>query len=668
MTIEVLSQPFTSWREGLLALAGALQDPARERIVVERLETTAAAIKVGPKEVYSLALLVPSRARQEAFERPGPPAEIARLIQVANADGELDRIVSGIVDSEGRRRDAQERSVFSAFPEADPRRLLNDTTFGSAAAELSDVAQSLGEADPFSRLAVRLSLWFKRFDDHSRYGLPLPDGWAVVHLVRRLADGLGGDGAGNVKSLIAIWSGEVEVLAGREGIRALASLLAAPNSRFRNDSLDVILALEILGALADDSENLDLDMIDEFAQALEWLPGRLDDGRPRTANLEAWLRSEEPGGSNRFRLVYDPGPAFSSAIFSDQADVLDHLLRAAIELMSQTGHSVFPTGPLPMRGNLFDKGRGMRRTLDEGAPEAADLFRLLGTGGDRDELYGPHPSQSLWTGDFDPDAITFPEAIGNAAKRGDFALCDMLIGGWLLFCALHRREPLPDLVGLAGLITGLPADHRSSTYAVLAVLKRESNDIAQLRRDVDGLLSWLPLINTAPPEDFTAILSEVFSPRLWDAIEREHRSSLVEAETLFVRIRRLRHSERDGQPIDATIVRWSRVAEPILRRVLSALGSPVDGRPLGQLIGTTKKIIDREGVAWSSKHRERFRFLPVALHELDKLDLVNKKGVKHSDGLQLTWAHVVEIHTGIHWAMRTLIEAAIGPGDDTEPT
>jgi hypothetical protein len=243
-----------------------------------------------------------------------------------------------------------------------------------------------------------------------------------------------------------------------------------------------------------------------------------------------------------------------------------------------------------------------------------------------------------------------------------------LIGGWLLFCALHRREPLPDLVGLARLITRLPADHRSSTYAVLAVLKRESSEIAQLRRDVDGLLSWLPLIDTAPPEDFTAILSEAFSPRLWDAIEREHRSSLVEAETLFASIRRMRHSERGGQPIDAMIVRWSRVAEPILRRVLSALGSPAEGRPLGQLIGTTKKIIDRDGVAWSPEHRERFRFLQVALHELDRLDLVNKKGVKHSDGLQLTWAHVVEIHTSIHWAMRTLLEAATDPGDGTEPT
>lgn len=96
MAVETLSLPFGSWREGLLALADALQDPARERIVVERLKTTSTAIQVGPREIYSLALLAPSLARQEEFERPEPPPEIVRLVEKANADGELDRIVSGM--------------------------------------------------------------------------------------------------------------------------------------------------------------------------------------------------------------------------------------------------------------------------------------------------------------------------------------------------------------------------------------------------------------------------------------------------------------------------------------------------------------------------------------------------------------------------------------------
>lgn len=664
MGIETLSLPFSSWREGLLALAGAIEDPHRERIVVDRLEATAARIGIKPRDICSLALLVDSRARLESYPRPAPPPEMARLIEVANAGGELNRLMVGIVDNIESRQEAQKRKVFSAFPETDPRRLLNDTIFGSAAAELSDVAQRLGEADPFSRMAVRLSLWFKRFDDFSRYGCSLPhDGWAVIRLVRRLAETLQCDDAERIKRLIAIWSGDVEVLLGREQVEALTSLLSAPDKQFRMDSLDVILVLEILGELAGDSENFDVEMLEEIPQILERLPRWLDDGRPRTADLMTWLDAQEPDGSNRFRLVYDPGSAFSSAKYSDQADVLEPLLEATLELMGQAGHSVFPTGPLPMRGTIFEPGRKMRRTLEEKAPEASELFRLFGIGGDRNEMDGPHPCQSLWTGDHDPGAITFPEVIANAAERGDHALCDMLIGGWLLFCTLHRREPLPDLVVLARLITALPADHRSSVYAVLGILKRESADIPQLRRDVGGVLSWLPLVDTAPQEDFSSILREVFSPAVWDTLGREEKDSLVEAESLFLRARRMRQHERNGEPIDAMIIRWSRVAEPILRRVLSVLGTPAEGRPLGQLIRAAKKTLEQKSSSWSPEDQERFRFLPVALHELDRLDLVNKKGVKHTDGLELKWTHVVQIHTGIHWTMKTLLEAELGPAD-----
>lgn len=646
MAVETLSLPFSSWREGLLALAGALQDPDRERIVVDRLEMTAASIGIGPRDICSLSLLVPARARLESFPKPAPPPEIARLIEAANASGELNQLMVGILDDIERRQEVQKRKVFSAFPETDPRRLLNDTTFGSAAAELSDVAQRLGEADPFSRMAVRLSLWFKRFDDFSRYGLPFPhDGRVVTGLVRRLAGTLECDDADRVRRLIAVWAGDVEVLLGREGVEVVTSLLSMPDKLFRMDSLDAILVLEIFGELAGDSENFDVEMLEEIPRVLESLPRWFDDGRPRTADLMTWLDAQEPDGSNRFRLVHDPSSAFSSAKYSDQADILEPLLEATLELMSQGGHAVFPTGPLPMHGTLFEPGRKMRRTLEHKAPEAAELFRLFGIGGDRNEMDGPHPCQSLWTGDHDPGAITFPEAIANAAERGDHALCDMLIGGWLLFCTLHRREPLPDLVVLARLITALPADHRSSVYAVLGILKRESADVPQLRRDVDGVLSWLPLVDTAPQEDFASILREVFSPATWDTIGREEKDSLVEAESLFLRARRMRQHERNGEPIDAMIVRWSRVAEPILRRVLSVLGTPVERRPLGQLIRAAKKTLEQKSGSWRPEDQERFRFLPVALHELERLDLVNKKGVKHADGLELTWSHVVQIHT-----------------------
>jgi hypothetical protein len=60
--------------------------------------------------------------------------------------------------------------------------------------------------------------------------------------------------------------------------------------------------------------------------------------------------------------------------------------------------------------------------------------------------------------------VIFPNAIDRAHERGDHALCDMLIGSWILFCALF---------------------YRSSTYAVLALLKREA------RRSTGFAATWM---------------------------------------------------------------------------------------------------------------------------------------------------------------------------------
>src|SRR5882672_8710613 len=158
-TVDTLSLPFATWQDGLLALADALQDPDREKIVVARLEATAGQIEIGPAEVCALALLVPSRARFEPITWPEAHPEAVRLAAMVDADGKLSQTLSSIVDGLGRRQKSREDKVFSAFPGADRRRLLIDTIIGFAAAELSDISQRLGEADPFSRLAGRLSLW-----------------------------------------------------------------------------------------------------------------------------------------------------------------------------------------------------------------------------------------------------------------------------------------------------------------------------------------------------------------------------------------------------------------------------------------------------------------------------------------------------------------------------
>jgi hypothetical protein len=653
-TVDTLSLPFATWQEGLLSLAAALQEPDREKIVVARLEATAAQIGIGPMEVCALALLVPSRARFEPVTWSEPHPDAVRLAAIADADGRLSQTLSSIVDGLDRRRQSREGKVFSAFRATDRRRLLNDTIIGFAAAELSDVSQRLGEADPFSRLAGRLSLWFKQSHEYSRYGIGLAeDGRAVIDLVRRATGKLDPDAAGRLKRLIEIWAGDVDVEMSVEAIDEIVSLVPL-FERSNNDHLDAVLAVEILGALAD-LENLDINTGESISEVFRRLPKGLDDGRPTTADLQTWLKAQSHG-ENRFRLVYDPSRVYWTNVHADNADVLEPLLVTTLEQIRQGGHAVYPTGPLPMHGSLFKPKNRMMERLAEEAPEAADLFRLLGVDGDYNDMDGPYPPQCYWVGEHNPNSITFPEAVANAVQRDDHALCDMLIGCWLLFCRLYLRVPLPDLIGLARCITALPADHRSSTYAALSVLKREAIEDATLRRDVDAILSWLPLVDTAPPEDFEANMRDQFSPRLWDAIDRQEKESLLKAEMFFVRIRRLRQLERDKEPLDTMIVNWSRVAERFLRRAFAGLGgSGGDGKPLGQLIGMTKKVLERGNDSWSLEEQNRLRFV---LHELDKLDLINKKGGKHLDGIDLTWEHVVSVYPSIHWTLKTLLEAA----------
>jgi hypothetical protein len=68
--VDRLPLPFASWQEGLLALVDGLSDPEREKIIVARLELTAAKRPIGWKEICALALLVRSHAR---FDRETLP-------------------------------------------------------------------------------------------------------------------------------------------------------------------------------------------------------------------------------------------------------------------------------------------------------------------------------------------------------------------------------------------------------------------------------------------------------------------------------------------------------------------------------------------------------------------------------------------------------------------
>jgi hypothetical protein len=188
-SVDRLPIPFASWQEGLSALADGLSDPVREKIIVARLESTAAKHPIGLKEICALALLVPSWARfdGETLPKYEPNPTAVAVAEKLNQDEAFNKYMEEFLDAHDRVERARQEAVPAAFPEGDPRRLLKDTILGFPAALFADVSRRLGEADPLSRLAHRLSLWFKPFVEFSRYGLPpAEDGRAVTGLVLRL--------------------------------------------------------------------------------------------------------------------------------------------------------------------------------------------------------------------------------------------------------------------------------------------------------------------------------------------------------------------------------------------------------------------------------------------------------------------------------------------------
>ena len=140
------------------------------------------------------------------------------------------------------------------------------------------------------------------------------------------------------------------------------------------------------------------------------------------------------------------------------------------------------------------------------------------------------------------------------------------------------RETISALVfttlGLAQRINALPTDYRTSAYAVLGLLKREAVAIELIRRDMDALLSWLPLIDTAPPEDFEGFLRGLFSPQLWSILGEKERRRLVptamehcwfrsrnvraKRERLPAQARRCPRADKCREPVDGRLAKSER--------------------------------------------------------------------------------------------------------------
>jgi hypothetical protein len=249
---DTLVAPFETWREGLLHLADALDSVDRTEIVVARLDATAQTTKITLDDICALALLAASSAHFDSSTlpkvEPHPDAVARSLIETAHSIG-ISEKPSIILK---KKRDQRGRAVDLAFPENDPRRLLRDTIFGFAAAELYDIAQRMGDADPFARISNRLSIWFRSTYDFRRYGLRIAENRsAIARLARKLAQSQQGEVADRLTGLIAIWAGDVPVIADKENIRRIFLQTSIPHA-VSIGGLDNIVALEALAALSED--------------------------------------------------------------------------------------------------------------------------------------------------------------------------------------------------------------------------------------------------------------------------------------------------------------------------------------------------------------------------------------------------------------------------------
>jgi len=587
---ETLITPFESWHEGLLNLADALDSADRTEVMIARLEATARTTKITLNDVCALALLARSSARFDQSTLPRFEPHPTAVLLAKRLGGEFDRIISARLDYIDNERDRRELAISSAFPESDPRRLFKDTIFGFAAAELSDSAQKMGDADPFTRLAHRLSLWFRPSYDFRRYGLCLPEnGLAIARTARKLIDTFQNEFAERLGTLIDIWSGEISVKADKENIEKIFSQLSIVRA-VSIGGLDNILALETLAELSKEVDKLDIETTEALSQAIEAVYRATEDGSPATTDFRKWIVSQAETGET-LKLAFDPFSVMGAIQYGDHLRSFDCVLKKIAGTINRDGIATFDIGPFPIMGSYLRRDSDLFDTFCVVLPEAADLWLLVGSDGDYGDLEEPFAARALWTGEHEPDAITIPDIIDRAAGRGDFALCDILIGVWLLYCGLSKRVPLPDIHGLARRINSLPGDFRSSTYAAVATLKREILEAPRRFREIQSLLSWLPIVEAAPAENFESYLQDVFSSSHWQKLSSEERRRLLSAEESFHILRR-QMVKKDGDTLLRLVVmEWSSAAEPILRRVAHKLGGQKPSESARQTLGNLLEVM-----------------------------------------------------------------------------
>jgi len=663
-------QPYGSWDEGLLALCDALDSSDRTAIVVARLASTVKRTGISAEDICALALIAPPGAsfvRDSSNDADAVTFGIQqRHPAISEKENEVVRILRDSFANIDKTRKDRANFILSAFPERDARRILLDTTFGISAAALADFSQELAESDPFCRLSQRLSLWFKPSSELMRYGLPWPqDSRPIDALVIKLLDKITGENAEPARRLLRIWAGEEKVPRSVEGLKCIVRLaydltLGAGNVLGPEKKEEWrVLAFESCESLIQDCD--DAQEVAEFDQTVGGLVLRqgYDPNIRVTADLREWLKNYR-----KVDLTCDPSNILRHLAFQayDWPDKPMAIAKYAAREIVEYGHAVYSTGPFPIAYANSREG-GLRSFIAEVIPECADLIRLLELEGE--ECEDICCDASYWaTLNPDDDNVSVRWAVSRAHQRQDFSLCDILIGTWLLHCALFLRLPLPYVSDLARSIRKIPSEDRRSLTSVLSVIQREVMDDSPLRRSVEALLSYLPPVPITPAR---SILSEMreewFGPELWDKLADEEQRRLLRSEERFQELRRIGPDRVDSVGFDHMFVDWSSLTESLLFRAMCKIDASHETmadseKSLGRLISKIQTVkrsdSDREGHYGRLLPRSTSRFL-------EKLNEWNLNFGKHiGGGSSPRWDVPVGLRSGLYFSgiLKSLMEKA----------
>jgi hypothetical protein len=344
---------------------------------------------------------------------------------------------------------------------------------------------------------------------------------------------------------------------------------------------------------------------------------------------------------------------------------------APADLLVRVGPSAWPDGQLPLVFAQCDRGveSALPGHLASRLPEAHDLLRLLSLrSGDWSDAGGEFGAG--FRGDpagGDDRTMDLRTACTNALARGDLALADMLLGGWLL-ARLAAGQAVPHPADVARTLRGIPAEERVSTLAVLGLLVAESGAASAASRQLAGLTTYLPPVPPFAPPDAEAELREHLTEASFAALSAEEARRLLESERLFRDLRRLGPGEAATRGPAVLLTPWAALFETLLRRALrrahkDLLPQVHDPTTLGTLVPLMVRAWQlAEAEAWSDHDPRRPRLVgePVLGMLLD-LNAANCR-VKHPDGTPPGWREVATFRSRLIYggALQRVLEAA-GP-------